>query len=386
MESAKTRDRFGMFELDEKASILQRSGRDIIYMAIGRSEETTPLHIVDAIKMALDTPELSQAVQPCGFAPLRAAIARHYSAQGPEISADSVFVGHGTSPFYLLLFSLLASSGHAALLPRPYYPLYLYSASRAGLEARFYDIDPKTFRVDVEAIERSLAAGGIQIVVVCSFGNPLGNAIAKEDYARISRLCKARGAVLWSDETYWNVDFEGSFVSAFAAGADVESTIVAAGFSKGFRMYTRRCGYCVVPQRLRTRLRTHMEHAVLTADPAVQVGAMSALENPRDPAELAALYKKRVEYCYSKLREYEGLLTKKPAGGFNIFLDCKRYIPRVAATSSELARMILETIQVATSPGEDFGVEGFIRLTTTSTRFEEGIDRLAEFFASRPAA
>lgn len=375
--------RFGMFEVDELArDNYGGTQQDVIFMAVGRSEELAPRHVFDAIQTALGDPVLSQFVVPCGYKPLRSAIAAHYSNSARTISSDQVFVGQGTSPFYYSVFQMLRQKGTAVLLPRPYYPLYLHSANLAGFEVRFYDIDPATFEIDWSMVDSAFAQGGIALAVTCSFGNPLGNAVKAGDLRRISQRCNQAGAYYWADEMYWNVDFDGSFVSAYDAGADLDGTIVTAGFSKGYRMYTRRVGYLVAPPSLCGEMQRHMEHAVLTVDPTIQVGALSAMQHPEDAKELSDLYRSRVHYCYDKLSKFEGLLTKRPSGGFNVFLDFRQHIPAHFESSGALARALLREVGIATTPGIDFGLEGFLRLTTTTPRFQEGIDRLSKYVAT----
>ena len=52
------------------------------------------------------------------------------------------------------------------------------------------------------------------------------------------------------------------------------------------------------------------------------------------------------------------------------------------ASSKELARAILEKAHVAVVPGTDFGVPQDLRLAFCNDRYEEGIDRLYDYFSS----
>jgi aspartate/methionine/tyrosine aminotransferase len=51
-------------------------------------------------------------------------------------------------------------------------------------------------------------------------------------------------------------------------------------------------------------------------------------------------------------------------------------------TSLALATAILEDTHVATVPGSDFGLPNTLRLSFTSSRYEEAIDRLVAFFTA----
>ncbi len=55
-------------------------------------------------------------------------------------------------------------------------------------------------------------------------------------------------------------------------------------------------------------------------------------------------------------------------------------------SSKELARDILESVHVAVVPGTDFGVPDDLRLAFCHDRYNEGIDRLREYFTSTAGA
>ena len=56
------------------------------------------------------------------------------------------------------------------------------------------------------------------------------------------------------------------------------------------------------------------------------------------------------------------------------------------ASSKELARDILQKVHVAVVPGTDFGVPDDLRLAFCNDRYDEGIDRLQEYFSSSAPA
>ena len=70
-------------------------------------------------------------------------------------------------------------------------------------------------------------------------------------------------------------------------------------------------------------------------------------------------------------------------GGFYAMLRCKDWNARHGfASSKELARDILQKVHVAVVPGTDFGVPDDLRLAFCNERYNEGIDRLREYFTT----
>jgi aspartate aminotransferase len=373
-----------MFAITRMAKDLERRHNDIVYLDVGRSEEATPGVILDRICSALQNPIESLQVEPWGLEVLRSEIARSYSAYSEQpFAADDVFICPGTSGLYLRLFGMLLDPGDCVLLPRPYYPLYVYSTFFAKSDPVFYDIDAPTGTIDFEGVVRTVTAHKPTVMIVSSPGNPLGNVLSSQQLERLARIAREHHMLLWSDETYGTMDFYGDWQSVAATASDPENTIISNGFSKGYRMYTRRIGYGITrSEYVKHCLKSCLENTVLTVDPAVQYGAREALRHGELVRKLAAQYRRRAERAYDVLHSARTPCFR-PAGGFNFTIDCGRIIKeRQFGDSLNLAKDILGQVQVATTPGMDFGVDRYLRITLTSQRFDEGLDRLSAYFGT----
>jgi aspartate aminotransferase len=146
-------------------------------------------------------------------------------------------------------------------------------------------------------------------------------------------------------------------------------------------MYQRRVGYCLTKSRtVKELLEPALQNTVLTADPAAQWGALEAIVHPEHVAELRELYQQRAERLM-QVWKARTVTVIEPQGGFNVLLDCRKAL-RVTSfkDSVELAHDILNKTFVAVTPGVDFGLGGYLRLTLTSKRFPEAVDRLNRYF------
>jgi len=72
----------------------------------------------------------------------------------------------------------------------------------------------------------------------------------------------------------------------------------------------------------------------------------------------------------------------KPEGAFYLFCDFSKLGP-----SFEVAKQILDDVNVALIPGEGFGAPGFMRLSfaTSEERISEGVKRIKEWIRKHPA-
>ena len=193
-------------------------------------------------------------------------------------------------------------------------------------------------------------------------------------------------AYVLNDEIYNNTMFYDEFRSPLELFPEYkDTTIVTNSFSKGFRMYTKRVGYALLPQELQTNLRVIQQHTLLCTDPAYQYGMIAALEDEDSPAELNRVYRSRANYTTERLSG-TGCEPVAAEGGFYAMLRCEDWNNAHGfASSKELARDILARAHVAVVPGTDFGVPHDLRLAFCNERYNEAIDRLRDYFLTSTA-
>ena len=377
---------FQMFVLDELADELIEQGADVLKLTIGVSELFMPQVVLDRMLEKMHDPDFVRRVYPEGLPELREAIARFYNRRyRAGVSAENVIVNTGTSPIFRNIFQLLSSPRYEILIPRPYYALYLYCAKLAGATVKFYDIDIDSKRVDMGSFRRNFSPEKTSLVVINSPGNPIGNIVTPEEMREIYRVVDGHAYIL-NDEIYNNTMFYDEFRSPLELLPEYRhTTIVTNSFSKGFRMYTKRVGFAILPAELQTNLRVIQQHTLLCTDPCAQYGMIAALDDEQSPAELTAIYRSRAEYTTERLVG-TGCEPIAAEGGFYAILRCERWNrARGFASSRELARDVLEQVHVAVVPGTDFGLPHDLRLAFCNDRYHEGIDRLRNYFASGDA-
>ena len=375
-------EQFLMFVLDEMAYHYEQQYDDVIRLTLGKAELPVDPSITDAMVEAARTLTKSGLVFPAGLPQLREKLAAHESRRHSiDVRPENVIVSVGTSTMFRNLFGILTKEGDEVLLPMPYYPLYRFSAMLSGATVRYYRIDPVSMRLDVDSF-RDQFSDATRIVVVNSPGNPLGNVLTREELVAIDRIADGR-AVIICDQIYDNVCFDEQAMSMLSLPDLVSHAIVTNAFSKGYRMYARRIGYAVVPDALVEPLTVIQHHTLLTTDPVPQFGALAALDRPEDVAELTALYRSRRDYTLRRFAGTQGVRALPSRGSFYLTLDCGPFMREQGfATSLDLAKAIMRKTHVATVPGSDFGLPETLRLSFTSSRYEEGIDRLVSFFTA----
>ncbi len=368
-----------MFEIDHLANQREAAGLPVIRMTLGKSER--PLHpdIIRAMQSSLEHNIKSKLVRPSGLEELKEKLKNYYAdTYRASLNPENIIIGPGTGYLIKSLMELHLTPEDEILLPRPYYSLYYFCALLTGATIRYYSIDPHDLSLDMDSFRDNFNTK-TKIVVLNSPGNPLGNIISRQELEQIDRLINGQALII-SDEIYSNICFDEKSTSFLELDHPRSQCVVTSGFSKGYRMYTRRVGYCIVPDSLVTPLNVMMQHTMLTVDPVVQYGALCALDLQSEVEEIRTLYQQRCAYTLEAFSRHSLVRAIPSRGGFYLTLDCQSYIHRSGlADSLELARNILRDTGVATVPGEDFGLPATLRLSFTSSRYCEGIDLLAQY-------
>ncbi|MBN1153267.1 MAG: aminotransferase class I/II-fold pyridoxal phosphate-dependent enzyme [Dehalococcoidia bacterium] len=353
-------------------------------MTLGISDLPLRTEVSETIRAAAQDSLTMRRVYPAGLPELRASLASHYTtAYGAEVSARNILIDAGTSSLFRSLMQIIAQPGDDIIIPLPYYPLYRVSAALAGCNCRYYPINLETGRVDIQSIQPHMGPR-TRALVVNSPGNPLGNIVSSEELSAIVAVLPA-SAYIVIDEIYDNMRFDASqhplAAPLFHDVAQRARAIVTNSVSKGYRMYTRRVGWAILPDPLVEPFVIVQQHTRLTVDPTVQLGVIEALKYADDVVAVCEAHKRRWAYTVRHLSCIPDIRLIPSQGGFYCTLDCRAFMKRNRfATCLALAHDILDNANVAVVPGADFGLPGTLRISFTDERYFEAIDRLCSYF------
>ena len=75
-----------------------------------------------------------------------------------------------------------------------------------------------------------------------------------------------------------------------------------------------------------------------------------------------------------QLNAFEGVRATRPDGTFYCFVDFSHY----SKDSTKLAYFLLDKVRVITVPGKEFGLDGYLRLSTCGSikDITQGIERI----------
>ena len=332
---------------------LRRQGRRVISLTIGEPEFDTPAAVIEATQAALARQQTRYG-EIAGLADLRAALAGHFKG----CTAEHVVIFNGSKQALYTIFQTICDPGDRVIIPVPCWVSFSEQVKLAGGEPVF--VATRDHQLDIDAIAAAIT-DRTRAILINSPNNPTGAVYPRRDLARIASLAMAHDLWLVADEAYhFFVYDEATCPSLFDLEAVRDRLIVTRSFSKHFAMTGFRVGYAVAPAEVAAamaRLHSHLTGNVCTF---AQYGARAALA-----MDDGLLHKRREQLRKKRdlaFSQVEGLFACiRPRGAFYLYPDVTAHLGQ-GETSGDFAARILEKTGVAFVPGEDFGLDGHVRI------------------------
>jgi len=179
-----------------------------IAMSIGEPRHPAPQRVRDAMVAALDG--LSSYPPTAGGEALRTSVARwlerRYGLAGIDPATQVLPVNGSKEALFAIAQRIVdARPGGvrpAVLMPNPCYQVYEGAALLAGAEPVYVEQSAANgFALDWDAVTPETWSR-VQLVYVCSPGNPTGTVLDRAGWARLFELSDRHGFVIASDECY----------------------------------------------------------------------------------------------------------------------------------------------------------------------------------------
>jgi len=343
-----------MFDAAQK---LEKQGRKIIHLEIGRPDFNTPEHIVEAAIDALRAGKHHYS-QNAGIPELRQAISDKFSSEynlGYDPQTE-VVVSNGVAEGVYVAIHALLNPGDEILIPDPRWVNYDVDAFTNSVDPVDYTLfEDSGFQPDPDEIEEKIT-GRTKMILVASPSNPTGGVTRKEVLERIAELAIKHDLLVLSDEIYEKIVYPPAEHVSIATFPDMrERTILLNGFSKFYSMTGWRLGYVLGPKELVNPILRYHQYMITSTNTFAQWGAVTALKGNQEPSHaMVGEFQKRRDYMYEAINKIPGFRCPKPDGAFYIFPSIKE----TGMDGFRMAEILLEKAGVATVAGECFGKNG----------------------------
>src|SRR5487761_214399 len=375
--------------VDAKAKALKAAGRPVIGFGAGEPDFPTPDYIVEAAKRAAADPKMHKYTPAAGLPELRAAVAAKTARDsGYQVTADQVLVTNGGKQAVYQTFAALLDDGDEALLPAPYWTTYPEAIALAGGSPVVVPTDESTgYLASVEQLDAACTER-TKLLVFVSPSNPTGAVYPPEQVKAIGEWAAAKGIWVVTDEIYEHLVYGDAKFSSIPVQAPqiADRCVVLNGVAKTYAMTGWRVGWMIGPKDVIKAAANLQSHATSNVCNVAQQAGLAALTG--DLSAVAAMreaFGRRKTTMTGMLNEMRGVVCPEPQGAFYCYPSVKGVLGeaiagRRAATSAELADLLLDEAEIAVVPGEAFGTPGYFRLSCAlgDADLEEGLTRMAK--------
>ena len=182
-----------------------------------------------------------------GIFAARKAVMHETQKQGIKgVTLDDIYLGNGASELIVMATNALLDNGDEMLLPAPDYPLWTAATSLSGGTPVHYVCDEANGWMPNLADIRSKVTPRTKGIVVINPNNPTGALYSRELLQGIVEIAREHGLVIFADEVYDKVLYDGAVHTPLASlSADV-LTLTFNSLSKAYRSCGYRAGWMVV--------------------------------------------------------------------------------------------------------------------------------------------
>ncbi|MDG4513071.1 pyridoxal phosphate-dependent aminotransferase [Streptococcus suis] len=323
----------------EEAMRMRANGEQILRLNTGNPAEfgfTAPDEVIrDLIHNARKSEGYSDSR---GIFSARKAIMQYCQLKKfPNVDIDDIYLGNGVSELIAMSMQGLLDNGDEVLVPMPDYPLWTAAVSLAGGHAVHYVCDESADWYPDLADMESKVTSRTKAIVLINPNNPTGALYPKEVLEGIVEVARKHELIIFSDEIYDRMVFDGAVHIPIATLAPDLFVVTMNGLSKSHRICGFRVGWMVLSgpkhhvkgyiEGLNMLSNMRLCSNVL-AQQVVQtsLGGVQSVDKLLTPG--GRLYEQR-EFITRAIQDIPGLSAVKPKAGLYIFPKIDREMYRI---------------------------------------------------------
>lgn len=361
---------------------LKAQGRDILSFSAGEPDFDTPDVVKNAaIKAIKDGFTKYTAVE--GITETKQAIIKKLKKDhGLNYEPAHIVISNGAKHSLFNLCQVLIEEADEVIIPAPYWVTYPEQVKFSGGVPVFIETDDSSdFKITAKQLKEAITPK-TKAMILNTPSNPSGAVYSREELEEIAEVLKGTDILVWSDEMYEKIMYDGKeFTAAASISEDMyQRTITINGLSKAVAMTGWRFGYIATPKVEIVKAMTKLQGQVTSnINSITQHAAIPALQGDAD-ADIEMMrkeFEKRRNIAVESFNAIKGLSCVSPQGAFYLFVNIKE----ISSDSMKFAADLLEEKGVAVVPGLAFGMEGYFRFSfaTDLASIQEGIKRIKDF-------
>ncbi|CEI85403.1 Aspartate aminotransferase (Transaminase A) (Aspa rtate aminotransferase A) [Ehrlichia minasensis] len=375
-------------EIASQAHKLKMSGVDVISLSAGEPDFDTLQHVKQAAIDAINAGKTKYTAVD-GIIELKKAIVDRFK-QDHNLTYDvnQISVGSGAKQCIYNLLMATINDGDEVIIPAPYWVSYPDVVKISGGNPVVVDCG-ETFKLTPDLLE-SVITEKTKWLIINSPNNPTGLMYTYEELQGIAEvLLKYPNVYIMTDDIYSKIvydDFE-FFTIAQVEPRLYDRVFTVNGVSKAYAMTGWRIGYVAGDSKVISAISVIQSQSTTNPNSIAQFASVHALTGDQEfLKERNEVFAKRRDMMMDMVSNTSVLCAQKPQGAFYVFVSCKGLIGKstkngfVISSGMDFTRYLLEDYNVATVPGEAFGVQGFFRISyaTSTEHLSKACDRILD--------
>ena len=328
-----------------------------IRLSIGEPQHETPPFIKEALTAGLSG--LANYPTTLGLPALRQAIAawlqRRYALDGVDPEREIIPVNGSREALFAFTQALIDPTAKAlqdeaplVVSPNPFYQIYEGATYLAGADLRFLNTLPENdYAFDFDSLSDA-EWRRVQLMFVCSPGNPTGKVLNLEDWKRLFALSDQYGFVIASDECYSEIFFDeakpplGGLQAARQLGRSFERLVMFSSLSKRSNVPGMRSGFVAGDAAILKDFLLYRTYHGSAMSPAVQMASVAAWNDEAHVIDNRRQYREKFEAVTPLLAGPLG--ARMPDASFYHWV-------RTPVSDTEFARALYADYNVVVLPG-----------------------------------
>ncbi|MDX1695626.1 MAG: pyridoxal phosphate-dependent aminotransferase [Ketobacteraceae bacterium] len=335
-----------------EARRLEEEGHRIIKLNIGNPapfDLNAPEEIVQDVIHNL--PSASGYCDSKGLFSARKAVMQYCQQKNIDgVTIDDIFLGNGVSELIVMAMQALLNNGDEVLIPAPDYPLWTAAVRLSGGTPVHYLSDEQSdWYPDLDDI-RSKITDRTRALVIINPNNPTGAVYPKEILEELVEIARQNNLIVFSDEIYDKVIYDGVTHTSTASLADDLVFITMNGLSKSYRVAGYRSGWMIVSGNIRLA-RSFMEGLEMLASMrlcanvpsqhAIQT-ALGGYQSIQDLVKPGGRLCRQRDMAWRMLNDIPGISCVKPKGAMYVFPKLDRSMYPVEDDQDLILELLLQ--------------------------------------------
>ena len=372
----------------QKAREYKEKGINIISLSLGEPDFSTPKHIAEAAKDAIDTGKWFDYSPVPGYADLRKALAQKLQRENNiKCTENNIVVSTGAKQSIANVMYSIVNPGDEVIIFSPYWVSYQAVVQLTeGIPVEVKGDISNNFKTTAEQLEAAIT-DKTRAIIYSSPSNPTGAVWSREEMAAIAKvLAKHKNIIAIADEIYEYINFVGEHVSLGSFPEVADQVVTVNGFSKGHAMTGWRIGYICAPEWIAKACTKYQGQITSGTNSIAQRAALVAITADQEPTrKMTEAYRRRRDLVLGLLNEIPDIKNYTPSGAFYFFPDVSAYFGRSyeggkVNNADELAMYLLDNAHVSVVTGSAFGAPECIRLSYAASEddLKEALKRIKE--------